>query len=248
MLSLTTLTLLLATLDLATAARFRPASNKLQTRQQDDYWGGALSLGPTSSHIISATTILIPGTAPSTQLGDLFLWPGISNGTGELIQTTIESWEDNDGVYGNTWCGATVGEWCLETGVFGSFGQISGTATPAVSGDTQIKISYTSTDNEGLEWTQVASNAETGEVLSELVFGSGLMTGWGTATECDDDCDGTISEQQYLSTTITLAAADPDFVDTLVVTGGTTYTGLSVSDDGTVLTIESILVPAMNPS
>jgi hypothetical protein len=41
-----------------------------------DSWGGALSLGPTTSHIIHAVTTLIPGTAPLTQNGELFLWPG----------------------------------------------------------------------------------------------------------------------------------------------------------------------------
>lgn len=247
-LSLTALTTFLAALGLTAAGRPSRPSNKIRARQQDDFWGGALSLGPTTSHILSASTILIPGTAPSTQLGYLFLWPGISNGTGDLVQTTIESWPESDGVYGNAWCGATVGEWCLQTGVFGAFGQISGELAPAVSADTQVLISYTSTDNEGLEWSQTASNAETGEVLSQLTFGSGPMTGWGTATECDNDCDGTIAEQQYLSTTITLAASDPGFVDTLALIEGATYTGLSFSSDSTVLTIESILIPAMNPT
>jgi hypothetical protein len=73
--------------------------------QKRDGWGGALSLGPTTSHIISAVTTLTPGTAPSKQTGELFLWPGMSNGTGDLIQTTLEQWPDN------TWCGAATGEW-----------------------------------------------------------------------------------------------------------------------------------------
>lgn len=55
-----------------------------------DSWGGALSLGPSKSTIINAVTTLIPGTAPSPQTGELFLWPGMSNGTGDLIQTTLE--------------------------------------------------------------------------------------------------------------------------------------------------------------
>lgn len=60
-----------------------------------DTWGGALSLGPSTSHILHSSTILVPGTAPSTQKGELFLWPGMSNGTGDLVQTTLEHWPDN---------------------------------------------------------------------------------------------------------------------------------------------------------
>ena len=72
---------------------------------QRDTWGGSLSLGPTKSNIVHAVTTLVPGTAPSPQNGMLFLWPGMSNGTGDLIQTTLESWPDN------SWCGAVNGEW-----------------------------------------------------------------------------------------------------------------------------------------
>lgn len=72
---------------------------------QRDTWGGSLSLGPTTSNIIHAVTTLVPGAAPSPQNGELFLWPGMSNGTGDLIQTTLESWPDN------SWCGAAKGEW-----------------------------------------------------------------------------------------------------------------------------------------
>ena len=36
------------------------------------------------------------------------------------------------------------------------------------------------------------------------------MTGWGTGTECDDGCSGTVAAQQYMGTTITLADASHD--------------------------------------
>ena len=58
-------------------------------------WGGALSLGPTTSRIVAVQTILVPGDASPTQNGELFLWPGMSNGTGDLIETTPESWPSN---------------------------------------------------------------------------------------------------------------------------------------------------------
>jgi hypothetical protein len=70
----------------------------------------------------------------------------MSNGTGDLIQTTLESWPDN------SWCGATTGQWCVRASVFGSFGQLDGTASP-VSGSEKVKIEYIlEDDNE--TWTQ----------------------------------------------------------------------------------------------
>jgi hypothetical protein len=71
------------------------------------------------------------------------------------------------------------------------------------------------------------------------------LTRWGTGTECDNSCSGTISTQTYKNTTITLASSDTAFGNTLGVSGGTTYSGLEVSADGTVWSIERINVPPM---
>jgi hypothetical protein len=46
--------------------------------KRDDTWGGSVSLGPSKSTIVNAVTTLIPGAAPPTQNGVLFLWPGVS--------------------------------------------------------------------------------------------------------------------------------------------------------------------------
>lgn len=206
--------------------------------EKRDSWGGALSLGPSTSTIIKAETVIIPGTAPSTQNGQLFLWPGMSNGTGDLIQSTLESWPDN------SWCGATKGQWCVRASIFGSFGQLDGAAAP-VSGDQKIKISYVlQSDNN--TWLQKVTDVATGKVLSTYSYKSGpYMRGWGTGTECDSSCTPTIAKQQYIDTTITLSAADTNFGKTLSVSGGTTYTGLKSSQGGKVWTIASINVPSM---
>lgn len=88
----------------AGAAAFGPLGSLLnkpvetQNLRRADTWGGSVSLGPSKSTIIEAVTTIIPGPAPPTQNGVLFLWPGMSNGTGDLIQTTLESWADN------SWC------------------------------------------------------------------------------------------------------------------------------------------------
>lgn len=146
-----------------------------------DTWGGALSLGPSKSTIISAVTTLTPGDAPPVQEGVLFLWPGMSNGTGDLVQTTLESWENN------SWCGAVAGQWCVRASVFGWFGQLDGPAG-VVSGSDQVKIEYTLESNQQT-WTQyvflpvkfkyltnlyrTVTNAVTGALLSSYASDSG---------------------------------------------------------------------------
>jgi hypothetical protein len=89
---------------------------------------------------------LIPGEAPLTQNGELFLWPGMSNGTGDLVQMTLESWPTN------AWCGPAPGQWCVRASVFGSLGQIDGTAR-IVSGTDEVLIHYTLQADQ-MTWTQ----------------------------------------------------------------------------------------------
>ena len=129
---------LLASATLATASSL--------TNVKRDIWGGSVSLGPTKSTITNAVTTLIPGAAPPTQNGVLFLWPGMSNGTGDLVQTTLESWPDN------SWCGATSGQWCVRASLFGWFGQLDGSASP-VSGTDRVRIEY-NLESDGQTWKQ----------------------------------------------------------------------------------------------
>jgi hypothetical protein len=71
-----------------------------------------------------------------SNLGPLFLWPGVSNSKGHLIRTTLEAWPDN------TWCGAKAGvQWCVRAAVFGSFGQRDGAAA-AIDPDDHVTIEY----------------------------------------------------------------------------------------------------------
>ncbi|KAB5587646.1 hypothetical protein CTheo_8915 [Ceratobasidium theobromae] len=201
-----------------------------------DTWGGAYSLGPAKTNIIEATTTLTPGVAPPTQAGVLFLWPGISNGTGDLIQTTLEQWPDN------TWCGANKGEWCVRASVFGWFGQRDGPAG-VVKGTDAVTINYKLGSNK-LTWNQTVTIG--GKVVSTLTSDSGpYMKGWGTGTECNNGCTGTISAQKYTNTVITLDAADPNFGSTGAASGGTTISGLTSEQGGKVWKIATINVPAM---
>ena len=174
-----------------------------------DGWGASWSFGPvhptTSNHIIYTKTTLVPGRLPpwSSPTGPLFLWPGLSNPTSDLIQTTADAWGDNASA-----CGAKAGQWCLEASVFGSFGQRSGPSV-SVDPDDHITIEYKlGSDNN--TWTQTVTSMKLGKVVSTLTSTSGLMLGggFGFATEADA-YSYTIDTQYYLCTEIHLAAA-PD--------------------------------------
>ncbi|KAF1842862.1 uncharacterized protein K460DRAFT_378146 [Cucurbitaria berberidis CBS 394.84] len=221
---------------------FRPGTGLrvyLANVRRADTWGGAVSLGPTRSTITRAVTTIIPGPAPSTQNGELFLWPGMSNGTGDLVQTTLESWPQ-----GNAWCGAKPGQWCIRSSLFGSFGQLDGEASP-VDGDTRIEILYELlADNT--TWRQTAKDLDSGKQLSTFEHNSGpYMRGYGTGTECQQDCTGTIAPQLYENTVITLASEDRDFGKTIAVSQGATYEGLGASADGKTWTIANMKVQSM---
>lgn len=57
-----------------------------------DSWGPAVGLGPTVQQILHTTTTIYPGNMPSPQPAYLFVWLGISNGTGDLIQSILGSY------------------------------------------------------------------------------------------------------------------------------------------------------------
>lgn len=72
-----------------------------------------------------------------------------------------------------------------------------------------------------------------------------IKISWGTGTECDDGCTGTVSTQTYTNTVITLESADTTFGDTIASAGGATYSGLSSSNGGAIWKISKIVIPPM---
>ena len=83
----------------------------LRFDKRADTWGPAVSLGPSKSEIVSVTTTSYPGVMPPNQSGGLFIWPGMSNGTGDLIQSVIGGY-----VKGGSQCGTGAGadsQWCV---------------------------------------------------------------------------------------------------------------------------------------
>lgn len=140
--------------------------------------------------------------------------------------------------------GAKSGQWCVRASTFGTMGQIDGEGAP-VAGSDRVQIRYKVSGNV---WTQTVTNAGTGTVLSTLdtdVGRGATMTGYGTGTECNNGCTGTIAAQTYENTVITLQEADTTFGATIASAQGATYTGLTSSQGGKVWTIAKINIPKM---
>ncbi len=224
-----------------------------------DGWGSSWSFGPvhptTSNHIIYTKTTIVPGRLPpiTSTTGPLFLWPGLSNPTSDLIQTTMDAWPSNA-----NYCGAAAGQWCVEASVFGSFGQRNGPNAP-IDPDDHVTIEYKlGSDND--TWTQTVTSQKLGKVVSTLTSTSGLMLGggFGFATEADAN-SYTIDTQYYLCTEIHLDAADPQFASTGVGGVGAMYgaTGMGsgigtaknvhTPDGGMTWLVDLITLPAMQP-
>ncbi|KAL5520718.1 hypothetical protein ACEPAF_2720 [Sanghuangporus sanghuang] len=203
-----------------------------------------------TSTIQKVTTTLNPGFPPSNQTGSLKLYPASSNGTGDLLMTSVESWSDQ------SWCGGTVDQWCIRTQVYSNQKATFGQFAPLNANESLTIVFERSSD--GSNWTQSAIVND--QVVSQLSFPSGPMTLFGMTTECNDNCAMTISPQTYSDTTIELSAPDLSWNSTAVdgsqVYGGegvtniseqapTVVTGLS-SQDGQVWTVEEIMIPALD--
>jgi hypothetical protein len=220
-----------------------------------DSWGPAFSLGPAKAEIISTTTIIYPGQMPANQAGYLFVWLGISNGTGDLIQSIIGSYPA-----GGSECSGSNADttWCISSEVYGLASNgypnqwVGDLTTPDVNYENGIKLNYTLIDKESYLWLQTMEDAVTGELLSTFNKTSGPMLGWGTAIECNDNngvsCTGTISEQYYINSTIILESADNTFDNTLGAGTGVTYSQMETADNGKTWTIAKINIPAMQSS
>lgn len=218
-----------------------------------DSWGPAYSLGPSKAGIISTTTTIYPGAMPADQAGLLYLWLGISNGTGDLIQSVIGSYPAGESeCQGQTGADTT---WCVSSEVYGLTTEglpnqwVGALTTADLIYENGIKLTYTLADSATYLWTQTMEDAVTGTLLSSFNKTSGPMLGWGTAIECNDDngvaCIGTVSEQSYVNSTIVLESADATFIETLGVGEGVNATEMVTADDGKTWTIAKIVIPAM---
>jgi hypothetical protein len=223
-------------------------------KRLDVSWGPIVYLGPTQSKtpIISTTTTIYPGKMPSSQTGYMFAWLGISNGTGDLVQSIVGSYPK-----GQSECTGPNADttWCISSEVYGldktgATVQFVGEKTTAdVNYENGIRLNYTLVDKESYLWVQTMHDAVTGELLSTYNKTSGPMTDWNTAIELQpyngQNPVGTTEPQYYVNTTIVLETADSSFSQTGTTTDGAKYTELETSDNGKTWTIAKITIPAM---
>ncbi|KAI9733526.1 MAG: hypothetical protein M1834_009101 [Cirrosporium novae-zelandiae] len=207
-----------------------------------DSWGPAVSLGPTSSYLVNCTTTILPGKMPPQEAvdGQLYLWPGISNGTGDLIQSIIGSYPTD-----NSWCGATGEQWCASSELFNGT-QTGGTKHAGVLGTHKIQISYVLESESTWTWHQKMYDLTDDVLLAEYTTNDGPMTGWGTAVECNDNCTMPTEPHYYYDTVLHLKAADPDFKDTLGASNGATYESFTTPDEGKTWYLGTITIPVMS--
>ncbi|VDC06175.1 unnamed protein product [Peniophora sp. CBMAI 1063] len=203
-----------------------------------DTWGPAFSLGPTSGAVIGTTYTFTSGTPPSPPEDALFLWVGISNATSGLIQAGTNQYSNMEAA-----CGAANSQWCVGASYFGIVdGQTTQLNGPvvAIDGSTPVYVDYSLSGNT---WTQTVEVG--GKVVSTVTTYDGplLNGGWGTGTECQQNCRGTGDVQHYYDITIYLSEADPNFKNTLGKGSGVVASDMETSDGGKTWTISSITIP-----
>jgi hypothetical protein len=123
-----------------------------------DSWGPAFSLGPAKAGIVSTTTTIYPGKMPSDQTGLLYLWLGISNGTGDLVQSIIGSYPA-----GQSECSGSNADtaWCVSSEVYGTDAStgypnqwVGDLRTADVNYENGINLTYTLVDESSYLWLQ----------------------------------------------------------------------------------------------
>lgn len=153
------------------------ATSALAAPYTPPYFGPSVSTGPTQVDIIRTVTTIVPDRCPPNQKGGLYLWPGIANGTGDLIQACVTSWTGNN-------CGQNAEEfqWCTEASLLyvgDTFQTVARSRN--INPTDRIKIEYVRGDPQPngyeWEWKQFVTMEETGELLSDISSISGSMRG-----------------------------------------------------------------------
>ncbi|KAK5679418.1 hypothetical protein LTS10_008235 [Elasticomyces elasticus] len=216
---------LLTALPLASAAAI-PA---LLPRQDYFSFGNAFSTGPvaTNSFIRQATTTLVLPDLQSPHNGNLGLWPGVgtkftdSDQDGQLVQGLAIST-----VGQGSPCNFDADDvkWCITASTYDGE-QTDGKTIGANPGD---HVTYDYKYNDATKQIDQTVSVN-GAVVSTLSTTSGVGAGWGTAMECQSVNCGTVPEHHYLNTTLIMDIADPDYSQTLGLTGAS---GDLVTEDG----------------
>jgi len=192
------------------------------------------SLSDTSTYeIVSASTTFVPGAAPASSSGEVYLWPGLMTIAGEFIYGSFEKTSPAS-------CSATGSEWCLTAQYDGKHGLISG-AYSALTGTAPVTIDWELNQATGNLTTSISSN---GSQMSQISVASSHASAFGLANVCIGGCSAATAQQTYTNTKIVLASATPGFGATAIDYAGTSHSGLTTTDGGLTWTIASIVIPA----
>ncbi|KAJ4419799.1 hypothetical protein N0V82_004734 [Gnomoniopsis sp. IMI 355080] len=197
-------------------------------------FGPSFSTGATSSgvYITSATATLILPDAPTNNEGDLSLWVGMGTSDGDLIQSIADCYECTD----SSW---SIFTYTLKETSPTSQEVIQGESHSAVAGD-EVTMLYTYSSST-TNYTQTLSL--NGAVVSTLSTNDGGAEGWGSAVECAAENCGSVPAHQWINAKIVLSAADPNYINTLYLSGGATGS-MTTSDGGITWNIGTINIPA----
>ncbi|PSR79069.1 hypothetical protein BD289DRAFT_108781 [Coniella lustricola] len=244
--------LTVATCTLLASAAAAAKVRHLHRRQEDLAWGPVCGFYQTDSEITSSVSTIYPGAKPSDQKGYMFNWIGLTNSTGDLVQSIVGSYPT-----GASECeGQTDANsaWCISSEVYGvnsqdETTQFVGTLTTADANyENGIVITYTLADKATYLWNQTMHDAVTGDLLSSYSKTSGAFSLWNTAVELQDydgnAPSGLTEDQYYVNTTITLEPADAQYGDNMYTEYGCTHTTPTTSDGGKTWFIEKITAPA----
>ncbi|KAJ2988689.1 hypothetical protein NUW58_g3844 [Xylaria curta] len=139
--------------------------------------------------------------------------------------------------------GPVSGSWCAQPYVAGPR-YINGPVA-VVGPNDRIRIKY-ELQADGVHWIQSATNLATGKVITQLQSDSGdHQKGVGTAIECNQNCQPTVSDHTYVDWEVRLSKADPAFRNTFGVNQGATYEGVTSEQNGQVWKISKIFIPKM---
>ncbi|TLD22679.1 hypothetical protein E2P81_ATG07872 [Venturia nashicola] len=215
-----------------------------------DTWGPAISFGPSKSTIIYSTTTIQPPESPvQPKDGFLTIWPGISNSTNDLIQSTLDSFDLSNPKNNCSGISMKPGDWCAQASVFGNDSfpgdpnlQHDGPATIVRKGQL-LQIEY-KLEPDNLNWTQTVTDIASKKVISTLSSRSeAYMRGWGTAVECQKDCNPP-GLHHYFNTSIKFKEAERDFTANLVSYSNATCSKPVSVDGGITWSIAKITIPA----
>ncbi|PLB44843.1 hypothetical protein P170DRAFT_440057 [Aspergillus steynii IBT 23096] len=211
----------------------------------DWHFGNMFTLGPTSDDvaITKATYSLVPPPVPcgvkqtrSTEAPWLSIWVGVSGSMSSQAEDLFQpllNWSPDQEAQG---CPATDKEWCVATSTYHLSGQVQ---EPYVTVPNDSEIEFTiSVENNKIKQEVVID----GKTVSEQSDDKSISPKWiYSSNECYLNTCGLVDGYTWSDMTIHLSGADPNFGETLTLTGASSD-GLTTSDGGKTWTAKAIKI------